>query len=204
VALKAQDCLDAMMSEMSEGQTVLDIGSAHGNHSMMMRGWGLKTTTMDRRFPADIRKDFMDWDFGPHDRFDAIWASHVLEHQRNPGAFIDRMRIVCRSHGWLAITVPAQDPRKLVGGHLTLWTPGQLVYNLVRSGIDCADARLFVRGYDISILVKNTGISDLDILCDLHDANGDLEKLAPYFPAEVHQYSDGWLGYARPQQHAAR
>ena len=86
-----------------------------------------------------------------------------------------------------------QDPKKLVGGHLTLWTPGQLIYNLVRAGLDCSGAELFVEGYDISVLVRNIIVMPHQAV---NDANGDLEALSRFFPKAVFQYCDADLGHA--------
>ena len=122
--------------------------------------------------------------------WDGIWTCHVLEHSPNPGLFLTAIRRALRVGGWLAVTVP---PAKtdLVGGHLTLWTPGLLLYHLVLAGLDCREARLGTYGYNISVIVRRR--EDFDLPALTHDS-GDLERLAQYFPVPVHQDCSGLIG----------
>ncbi len=131
-------------------ETVLDIGSGSGQHAYEFRKHGKEVTTIDLSEPADYVGDYMKV-FVPY--HDCIWASHVLEHQRDPGLFLEKCYRDLKDDGILAITVP---PRKdaIVGGHVTLWNAGLLLYNLVLAGFDCSKASVKTYGYNVSVVVR--------------------------------------------------
>lgn len=173
---------------------VLDIGSGAGEHARIMRGAGRNVVTISLEAPADIVEDYC---IGRPDRagnFDGIWASHVLEHQPNVGRFLRLCFRDLRDDGVLAVTVP---PAKhgLVGGHLTTWNAGLLVYNLIVAGFDCRDARVsevYSSGpgyppYNISVIVRKRAA----VLPALRMDAGDIQRLAAFFPCPVSQGVDG-------------
>lgn len=170
-------------------RTVLDIGAGPGEHAVAFRAAGRIVTTTDHqlRLAPDILGDFPDGVLdalaarGP---FDLVWSSHVLEHARDPGRFLDAAVSLVAPGGALAVTVPPMKPQ-LVGGHLSLWTLGLLVYHLVLAGVDCSAAACLEDGYNLSVVVPEVRrIGGLPAL--RHDA-GDLERLAPWFPVPVFQ-----------------
>ena len=61
--------------------------------------------------------------------------SHVLEHQFDPQRFLRKIYECLNPDGVLALTVP---PRKdeIVGGHVSLWNGGLLLYHLVLAHLD--------------------------------------------------------------------
>jgi len=158
---------------------VLDVGSGDGEHARAMRDAGLDVTTLDHHRDADIQAE---WPVTLDRMYDAVWCAHTLEHSPNPGAFIQAMIAACKPSGWLAITVPPMKPN-LAGGHMTLWTPGLLVYHMVMAGIDCRDAMVSTYQYNISVIVRNVKRPDLPLQ---HD-RGDLEQLSEFFPWPVEQ-----------------
>lgn len=89
--------------------------------------------------------------------------------------------------GVLAITVPPLK-REIVGGHVSLWNAGLLLYRLILAGFDCQNASVLTYGYNISVIIEKRRI---DLPSDLKFANGDLEKLSDYFPFDVKQGFDG-------------
>lgn len=164
---------------------VLDIGSGSGAQAQEFRRRGHQVTTISLIEPADIVGDYLETSF-PF-RFGTIWASHVLEHQVNPGLFLAKCREDLKEDGLLAVTVP---PRKdqVVGGHITLWNAGLLLYNLILAGFDCSDAKVKSEGYDISVVVRNRAAQ---LPPDLEQDAGDIERLAHLFPMPVRQGFDG-------------
>jgi SAM-dependent methyltransferase len=165
--------------------SALDIGSGDGLHARLFREAGKHVTTISMIEPADIVGDYLAIDL--ERQFDVAWASHVLEHQVNPGHFLEKVRRDLKSGGILAVTVPPMKPQ-MVGGHVSLWNAGLLLYHLVLAGIDCADAKVWSEGYDVSVIVRNKAAS---LPADLiHDA-GDLERLAHLFPLPVKQGFSG-------------
>lgn len=152
---KAVTCVDLGRS------TYFREGAAHGNEDDSVRV---------------IPGDFLELPI--QGAFDLVWASHVLEHQKNVGAFLRRLADHCHEGSIICITVPVCDYR-LVGGHLTLWTPGLLAYNLVVNGIDCRDSKLVQDGREFSILVRKRAIA----LPTLDFDSGDVDRLKEFFPA---------------------
>lgn len=122
--------------------------------------------------------DFMDLSA----RYDAIWAAHVLEHQRNPGAFLDHCWDCLEPGGWLFVTVPPLK-HEIVGGHVTLWNMGLLIYHLILAGFDARRGSYLSHGYNLSAAVQRPAQRpELPEL--LHDA-GDIEALAEFWPPEL-------------------
>ncbi len=176
-ALKVADLLE-------EGSTILDIGSGTGDHAGMFRDFGFKVTTLDISGKPDIRAAYLKWLFPKP--FDCIWCSHVLEHQVNPGLFLNKCRWDLKKEGLFAVTVP---PRKdeIVGGHVTLWNAGILLYQLILAGFDCARASVLTEGYNVSVLVRKK-TAELPVLS--HD-HGDVDRLSGFFPVAVSEGFDG-------------
>lgn len=166
-------------------RTVIDIGSGPGLHAEAMRASGVTVTTVSLREPADVLCDYMETDLGP---VDGIWACHVLEHQTSPGAFLRKCFADLRDDGVLGVTVP---PLKhyIVGGHVTLWNAGLLLYQLILAGFDCSRARVGTYGYNVSVIVQKVRAD----LPELRMDGGDIKTLARFFPCPVVEGFDGRL-----------
>lgn len=180
--MRGDEALAALL-EM-EFELVFDIGSGAGYQAEVMRKAGKQVVTIDNHHPADIQKDFMA--LKKTAAPDAIWCCHVLEHQRNVGAFLERCFYHLASNGILAITVP---PRKdeIVGGHVSLWNAGLLVYNVVLAGFDCRDAKVWTYGYNISLIVRKKKAN----IPPLSNGRGDIERLSELFPVPVRHGFNG-------------
>lgn len=187
--------LEVMLRHFSF-ETVLDIGSGEGLHADVFERHGKRVTAVDfgrsiyytRREGerSHVVGDYLDIEF---DRpFDAVWASHVLEHQANPNLFLKKIFHDLAEGGVLAITVPPLK-HELVGGHLTLWNGGLLLYHLVMAGFDCADAGVCSYGYNISVLVRKKAAE----LPELHHDSGDIDRLAHLLPGKLREHSSGYI-----------
>ena len=159
--------------------SVLDIGCGTGLHSERFRAAGKSVTGIDYRpqNPHVIDADFLEYEFSH--QFDCVWASHVLEHQPNVNLFLKKVFGALKEGGVLAITVPPLK-HEIVGGHLSLWNTGILLYNLILAGFDCRKAKCKQYGYNISVITPKI-VAELP-LKEMQFANGDIEKLAPFFP----------------------
>lgn len=193
-SVRGSEALLRLLAE-PDVRTVADIGSGAGEHARIMRGHDKDVFTVDLGADADHCGDFMAWT--PPYRFDAIWASHVLEHQPNPNAFLVRCRDILRPGGRLFVTVPPMK-HEIVGGHLSLWNAGLLLYHLVLAGFDCRDARVgtYASGpgyppYNISAIVRRP--KGGAVLPRLAMDKGDIEALAERFPLPVTHGFDGRL-----------
>lgn len=184
-------------------ETVLDIGAGGGEQAAAFAAAGKRVTALDlgrsvyhvaADAPARHDTPGIKWiiaDFfavPPRRSFDLVWACHVLEHQRNPGAFLDRCLRFLGKDGWLAVTVPPLK-HEIVGGHLSLWNAGLLLYHLVMAGNDCSTATVLNYGYNISVIVPRRPIALPDLTLDA----GDVTALAPFLPPGCVEGFDGRL-----------
>ncbi|MEV3817576.1 class I SAM-dependent methyltransferase [Aeromonas salmonicida] len=178
-----------------EFKSVLDLGAGEGLHSKIFSEYGKKVTAVDfggsiyaKRATPDfevIRGGFIDLSFDTV--FDCIWCSHVLEHQLNVNQFLRKINSDLVEGGVLAITVPPMK-NEIVGGHVSLWNAGLLVYNLVMAGFDCRQAAILRYSYNISCIVeKKSFILPKDLSYDY----GDIEKLSCFFPSGLTEGFNG-------------
>lgn len=136
-------------------KTVLDIGSHAGMVAQVLRNVGAKVTTVEISpgYEADHKSDYLDTQFP--EKFDAIWCSQILEHQRNAGRFLDKVFDDLKDGGVLALTVPHnQMDRRLQFGHCNLFSPLLLIYHLVLAGFDCSEASLKCFYGQIGLIVR--------------------------------------------------
>lgn len=178
-------------------KTVLDVGSGGGEHAKVFAENGSVVTCIDYGTSIYAKKaiklknvniiceDFGDW--LSKEKYDIVWASHVLEHQRNVGIFLEKLIHFCAKEGNIVITLPFPH-RNLWGGHLSIWSPGILCYNIVLCGIDLSDA-IILYGYHEFSVIFSPKIVDLPDLCF---DNGDLEKLIQFLPIGFGENSDSW------------
>lgn len=110
-------------------------------------------------------------------RFDCVWASHVLEHQLNVNMFLKKCHRVLKKDGIIAVTVPPRTTYT-AGGHVTQWNPGMLIYNLVLAGFDCSNAHIKQYGYNQSVIAYKGSFE----LPSLNYDTGDLGKLNKWLP----------------------
>jgi hypothetical protein len=157
-----------------EFNTVLDVGSGDGSHAAFFRSVGKIVTTTDIK-DADVRGVYTEVDCGKHD---LVWCSHVLEHQLDVNRFL--RKLYNDTDQWLAITVPPYKP-EIVGGHVTVWNAGLLLYNLILAGFDCRDAMVKRYGYNISVIVQKKEAKLPMLKYDF----GDIEALSEFFPMSV-------------------
>ena len=167
--------------------TLLDIGSGPKSAAYSLFTDNGKTVTrqdINPDYQPDLLGDFNN--LAIVDQYDCVWCSHVLEHQLNVNHFLTKIFHTLKEGGVLAITVP---PRKdeIVGGHVTLWNAGLLLYNLILAGFDCKNAAVKSYGYNISVIVeKKTAI-----LPNLNYDTGDINALNEFFPLGVFEGFDG-------------
>lgn len=168
-----------------DAHTVLDVGSGNGDHARAFAAAGFQVTTVDIK-NADICGDFMTVEVP---KVDLVWSSHVLEHMPNPNLFLRKCFDTLNDDGWLCVTVPPLK-HEIVGGHVNLYNAGLLLYQIILAGFDCSQAMVKEYGYNISVIVRKKPAR----MPLLNYDNGDIEKLARYFPMRATQGFDGRLG----------
>jgi SAM-dependent methyltransferase len=177
----AEQALERFL-EYTNVYSVLDIGSGSGEHAKIMNEKGKDCYTCSMIPPAHYVGDYMEL-IGLPDFYDGIWCSHVLEHQLNVNLFLKKIFKELKDDGVLAITVPPAK-HNIVGGHVTLWNQGLLLYNLILAGFDCSEARVSpTYGYNISVIVKKKLAKPAELVYDA----GDIEKLSHFFPFPAKQ-----------------
>lgn len=156
--------------------SVLDIGCGYGRHSRELLKAGKTVTSID------IKSDYKEAIVGDYlnthlPRSDLVWASHILEHQLNVNLFLKKCRNETNEHGYIAIVVPPLK-HEIVGGHVTLWNAGLVMYNLVLAGYSCKNAIIKEYGYNILVIAQAEEFK----LPSLHYDRGDIELIKEYLP----------------------
>ena len=194
--LNAQDALLKCLGD-NRIKTVLDVGCGKGNHSKIFLEHGKIVTGIDLGWEdfykinvTDRYKNFtyISDEFESHhfnNKYDLVWCSHALEHQRNIGVFISKIFDCCADNGQVAITVPANGDGIIVYGHISMWNAGILLYNIIAAGYDCSLAAVKTYAYNVSVIVPKMPISNND---DYHFRN-----VRDYFPNGL-KLDDNGLG----------
>ena len=117
------------------------------------------------------------------EKFDCVWCSHILEHQPNVNSFLKKVFDVAKDNGVIAVTVPPAK-HAVVGGHLTMWNAGLLLYNLVFAGFDCSEAEIIEDDYDISVILRKKAVPQ-NVLDSLSFDSGDIVKIKEYLPSRI-------------------
>jgi 2-polyprenyl-3-methyl-5-hydroxy-6-metoxy-1,4-benzoquinol methylase len=167
---------------------VLDIGFGDGCHTRIFESHGKEVSSVDsnEEYLPTFVGEFAETDVGKN--YDLVWASHVLEHAPNAGLFLRKCFEVVRPYGYVAITVPRAKP-EIVGGHLSMWTAGLLLYNMIMAGFDCRHAAVKTYTYNISVVVRKQEFEMPELTHDW----GDIARLAEFFPFRVQHGFDGRL-----------
>ena len=176
--------------------TILDIGSGNGTASQLFSFLGKDVTAIEisEESGADYIGDYLEIDFPQ--QFDAIWCSHVLEHQRNIGIFLEKIYRDLKEGGVLAITVPcALSP--LMIGHPNIFTPLHLIYHLVLAGFNCKMARIRTYDWQFTILLKKQSNNIKPIsLATTHLQGaipmGYVPELLDFFPLPIPKHGQIW------------
>ena len=126
-------------------KTALDIGSGLGVQTEIMRHAVLKVFQVDKYSEtADFQVDFIDHEF--KQKFDIIYCSHVIEHQRNVGAFLDKIFDILEDDGLLLISAPKHPAETLVEGHLNCFFTTYFIQHLIHAGFDCKNGKFLSCG----------------------------------------------------------
>jgi SAM-dependent methyltransferase len=188
-----------------EFETVLDIGSGAGEHKRFFEFLGKKVFSVDIVKSADYVGDFLEIELDK--KFDVVWCSHVLEHQRNIGIFLDKIFDVLADDGILAISVPIHPRERLISGHLSSWSIPLLCYNLIMAGFNCRDAKIFSL-FELSLIVRKDLAQHKELRkSSAHgaDAGYEFQDIAEYFPFKPNQGTEikgtGEINWGNPMEY---
>ena len=168
-----------------EWDMCLDVGAGEKHFARAAAGRKVVSLDTNYRYEPDVVGDYLEF---PNRPWQAIWCCHVLEHQTNPGLFLMKVFNDLALNGIFAVTVPPAK-HAIVGGHVTLWNAGLLIYNLILAGFDCSEARVGTYGYNISVLVRKKPFE----LPALNKDAGDITRLAEFFPCSFAEGQSGEL-----------
>ena len=132
----------------------LDIGGSLGGHTSIMRSYGLSVDIIDKyEKNAEFIGDFNNHEFKK--KYDLIFCSHVIEHQRNPGFFLDKIFDSLKDEGDLVITAPKHPAERFVEGHILSTILPVFLQMLIYAGFDCKKGKLIsLFGIENSFIVK--------------------------------------------------
>jgi SAM-dependent methyltransferase len=185
------------INKMDSG-TLLDIGSGACGHANKFAENGFDVTAVDLGTSIYSKQgtksnklelvtgSFLDLEFDR--KFDYVWCSHFLEHQRNAGSTIDKILNSSKVGGTIAVVLPFPH-RNMAGGHLSFWTPGLVIYNFLLGGNCMKDAEVLIGSSEFSVIFKRKPIVLPNGLT--FDA-GDLEILEEFLPRSISEKSDMW------------
>ena len=124
----------------SQYKTALDIGSGAGIQTEVLRAAGLKVFQLDKYSDkAEYKVDFISHNFDR--KFDIVYCSHVIEHQRNVGNFLDKIFDVMSDDGLLLISAPKHPAEVLIDGHLNCFYSTYFIQQLIHAGFDLKNGK---------------------------------------------------------------
>ena len=183
---------------------VLDVGTGFGTHavafiangSTKVVGLDPKPQYLEHTAYEYIQSSYEEADLEGK-QFDMVWCSHTLEHMPNVQHFLTTLREWLKPGGWLAIGVPTARQNRLHIGHLTLWTPAHLVYNLICAGWDCKEAIWYTEYLTIGLMVQKKPDIDLSWRTGMP---GEGPKLNQYSPKLILHEQGAWWGNSWPEE----
>ncbi len=133
---------------------VLDIGGALGHHVKIMRKFGLSVDSIDKyEENTEFKGDFNTYKF--KSKYDMIFCSHVIEHQRNQGIFLDKIYDILKNDGDLVISGPKHPAERFVEGHISTTILPVFMQILIYAGFDCKNGKIMqIAGIENSFIVK--------------------------------------------------
>lgn len=123
-----------------------------------------------------INDNILTHDFG-NKTYDCVYSSHVIEHISNTEEYIRRLKSLVVDDGILCIIWPKPKPQ-IVGGHVHIFNPGLIFYNIVRVGIDCSVWKCLENKYSFCVVGKCKKVEDPKLIYCM----GEIELLRKYFP----------------------
>lgn len=132
----------------------IDIGSGAGVQTDVLRHAGLEVFQVDKYSDiAEYKVDFIEHQFDQ--KFDIVLCSHVIEHQRNVGQFLDKIYDLMSDSGVLIISAPKHSAETMIEGHLNCFITPFLVQHLVHAGFDLKNGKyLSCAGIENSAIVS--------------------------------------------------
>ena len=162
-------------------KSCLDIGSGHGEQSRLLRKAGIDVLSLDKYHKnADLNVDFIEYDFSS--KFDIILCSHVIEHQRNVGLFLDKIFDIMHKESLLIIIAPKHEAEALIEGHLNCFYTTYFIQQLIHAGFDVKKGK-YISVYGVenaAIVPKAKNFNLTERRSDGHIWDKKLQKRSPF------------------------
>ena len=188
---------------------VLDLGVGHGHHAKAFIANGAEVVGVDVRdaphkhdkyshvqMPIELLETKED---AP--KYDLVWFCHTLEHMPNVQAILVNIAEWLEDDGYLCVAVPTSSQDRLHIGHLTLWTPAHLVYNLICAGWDCREAKWYTSYQTIGLCVQKRRIKDMTWRTGMPSEE---KKLNEFSPVHISHECGAWWGNNWPNDTQGR
>lgn len=151
-------------------RAVLDIGSINPELLDCFSRQGFKTFGMDiHKHPLGDHKlivsDFEKFDIGGNERFSVIWASHVVEHFKDPIAAVGKVHSILDEGGLLFVAMP--DTYFIDWGSPYKWGHWHLKEHHILWDLDCFCELLEEKGFEI-IMKRHNPETNMICLADMH------------------------------------
>ena len=183
-------------------QSILDIGMGDGTASLHfakngkdVTGIGVSMESYNPILNSTEKINIHECDMNefnknyPSKKFDAIWASHVIEHTFNTGEFIEQCWGHLNDDGWLLLLTPI-NTNLVVGGHyMTGWNIGQIIYILAHFGFDTKNGNyLKYKASNVAFVQKSCHLKSKFSELKLRYDNGDFDQLRQlFFPTGLNE-----------------
>jgi SAM-dependent methyltransferase len=181
----AKECVDFLL-KTRKFDSILDIGCGRLPYKPQFKNTEYVGIDLFKKVDDECITiaDFREHDFGR--KFDCVFSSHVIEHIPDTEAFLRRVKHYVKDGGTMCILFPKPKP-EVVGGHVHIFNPGILLYNLTRIGIDCSDWDVVERSYTYGIMGTCKKVPEKDLVY----GSGDIEMLSDQFPFNARQNFHG-------------
>ncbi len=175
-------------------KTVIDVGCGKGDffHYLNKKNIEVEGTGIDMIDEDDIvykdftyiKTDFINYE--PAEKYDLIFSSHTIEHNPNTDEFIKNFFKFGKDHGIFCLVWPPPKPQ-IVGGHVHVFNLGLMLYNIIRTGVDCSNVEMIKCGYNLCLVGKFKFFE----LPELTFNRFEIDMLKQYFPFPAEQAFNG-------------
>jgi SAM-dependent methyltransferase len=175
-----RDQLDWLKKLPRDFESILDIGAGAGYHSKYFETMGHTVTACDMRDRFLFKDSTIEFHESTLDglpsnkKYDAIFASHIIEHIMDLGGFLAKLKNLLNDGGYLFVFVPNTHYTE-TGHWLEGWSIPQLGVMLSSLGFDCRDSFFTTFGYHTLGFGRKTDRPNCDFL---------IEECLPYLPAK--------------------
>ena len=159
--------IEFLLSHTNQYKTCLDIGVGEGTHSDIFRYAGFDIVGIDKYSDkAKYKEDFVKFAKQYKNKFDIIHCSHVIEHQRNVGIFLDAIYDILDDNGVLIISAPNHSALTLIEGHINSMLFPLFLQHMIHAGFDCKNGKYLSS-------IENSFIVSKAINYDVKERNED-------------------------------